>query len=237
MILDPYKVLGISAGASNEEVTKAYRKMARKYHPDVNRGNEKEAMKMMSDINAAYEQIKSGNASRDTNTGGFTNGYQTRDTGTGSGTGGQYHNAEDDPFGFGFDPFEWLFGGNGQKRQNGESIPEYEQIKRFISAGFYEKALGMLNSISDRSSQWFYYSAIVNSQCGNKITALKHAKTALQMEPENVEYRRILDQIQNSGRAYQNQSRAYGPPNSGISRLCFGIILTNLCCMLCGRPF
>jgi len=54
---DPYKVLGLSPGASDEEVKKAYRRLAMKYHPDRNPGDE-EAARKMQEINAAYEAIK-----------------------------------------------------------------------------------------------------------------------------------------------------------------------------------
>ena len=54
---DPYAVLGLSPGASDEEVKKAYRTLAKKYHPDRNPGDE-EAARKMQEINAAYEQIK-----------------------------------------------------------------------------------------------------------------------------------------------------------------------------------
>lgn len=54
---DPYHVLGVSRDASEEEIKKAYRKLAKQYHPDLNPGNE-EAAKKMNEINAAYEQIK-----------------------------------------------------------------------------------------------------------------------------------------------------------------------------------
>ena len=50
---DPYKVLGLSPGASDEEVTKAYRKLAKKCQTDLNR-NDKEAAKKMSELDAAY---------------------------------------------------------------------------------------------------------------------------------------------------------------------------------------
>ena len=60
MVQDPYKVLGLAPDASDEEVKKAYRELAKKYHPDLHPGDE-EAAKRMNEINTAYDQIKSGN--------------------------------------------------------------------------------------------------------------------------------------------------------------------------------
>lgn len=61
MITNPYKVLGVPDGASEEECTKAYKRLAKKYHPDLN-PNDKEAERKMAEINAAYDQIKNGTA-------------------------------------------------------------------------------------------------------------------------------------------------------------------------------
>lgn len=57
MTQDPYKVLGVSRDASDDEIKQAYRRLAKQYHPDRNPGDQ-EAAKKMQQINAAYEQIK-----------------------------------------------------------------------------------------------------------------------------------------------------------------------------------
>ncbi|MGN0038476.1 MAG: J domain-containing protein [Coriobacteriales bacterium] len=56
---NPYKVLGLNEGASKDEVTRAYRKLAKKYHPDLNPGDEAAARKM-AEVNAAYDAITNG---------------------------------------------------------------------------------------------------------------------------------------------------------------------------------
>ena len=59
---DPYQVLGVSQDASEEEIKKAYRKLAKKYHPDTvaNLGEEikKKATEKFRAVNEAYEELK-----------------------------------------------------------------------------------------------------------------------------------------------------------------------------------
>ncbi len=54
MTKDYYNILGIQKNASNEEIKKAYKKLAIKYHPDKNKGN-KIAEEKFKEINEAYE--------------------------------------------------------------------------------------------------------------------------------------------------------------------------------------
>ena len=57
MARDPYEVLGVSKSASEDEIKSAYRRLAKKYHPDLNPGDATAAQKM-NEVNQAYDQIK-----------------------------------------------------------------------------------------------------------------------------------------------------------------------------------
>ena len=54
---DYYEVLGVSKTATDEEIKKAYRKLAKKYHPDANPDNKEEAEKKFKELNEAYETL------------------------------------------------------------------------------------------------------------------------------------------------------------------------------------
>lgn len=73
---DPYSVLGVSPDASDEEVKRAYRELARKYHPDNYQNNPLAdlAEEKMKAINEAYDAITKQRSGR--SSGGYQSGYQ-----------------------------------------------------------------------------------------------------------------------------------------------------------------
>ena len=205
---DPYKVLGVSKGASEEEITKAYRKLAKKYHPDLNPGDETAAAKM-SEINAAYDKLKNGDVSDDSGY-GSTSGY--------------------DPFrGYGgYSGYSGYYGGQSSSSQR--SYTEMDSVRTYLRANQYTQALHVLSEITDRNDEWYYYSAIANYGAGNTITARNHAQTAVNMNPNNQEYRRLQAIIEHGGHVYSQQSQSFGLPNAYCNNVCCSACLSQLCC-------
>lgn len=89
MTTDPYKVLGVSPSATDEEIKEAYRKLAKKYHPDQYADSplQELAGEKMKEINEAYDQItaqRKAGGSRGRSSGGYGGGYNPVGNGNGS---------------------------------------------------------------------------------------------------------------------------------------------------------
>ena len=227
---DPYKVLGVSSSASEEEITLAYRKLAKKYHPDLNTGN-KTAEQKMRQINAAYEQIKTqktGGASYEQPDGSY--GPQRHDQ-----PGEDYTHRGDDPFGgfgFGFGGFGDFF---GNRQESGS--PAMRQIRLSIQARQYQDALRRLSQIQDHDAEWYYLSAIANAGIGNRVTALNHATEAARMEPGNAEYQQLLDQFQQGSFTYRQTGKSQGFDMQKMGSSILKILLAQMICFCCCRGY
>ncbi len=145
-MLDPYVVLGVSKTATQDEIKKAYRKLAKTTHPDLNPGN-KELEKKFKEVAHAFDQVGTADARAKFEKGDeeqkqYEN-YQ-RQSGRGFSQSQEHGGRYASGFGEQFDPgdiFESLFGGRGQKsRRSGPMAGEDELYK--LEVEFKEAALG-----------------------------------------------------------------------------------------------
>ena len=88
-VTDPYKTLGVDRKASDDEIKKAYRKLARQYHPDTNHGD-KEAEERFKEVQGAYAILSDPEKRKQYDSGGgiFGGGFPGGGFGGGAGGGG-----------------------------------------------------------------------------------------------------------------------------------------------------
>ncbi len=147
---DYYEVLGVSKGASEDEIKKAYKKLARKYHPDMNPGD-KEAEEKFKEVNEANEVLSDPEKKARYDQFGFAG----VDPSYGGGGAGGYGAGGFD-FGDLGDIFGSFFGGGfgGGQRRNPNAPQRGESIRASVAISFTEAAFGCEKEISvDRSEQ------------------------------------------------------------------------------------
>ena len=150
---DYYEVLGVSKGASEDEIKKAYKKLARKYHPDMNPGD-KEAEEKFKEVNEANEVLSDPDKKARYDQFGFAG----VDPSYGAGAGGPGWGDGAAGFDFGDlgDIFGSFFGGGfgGAQRRNPNAPQRGESIRASVSVTFTEAAFGCEKELNvERSEQ------------------------------------------------------------------------------------
>ena len=204
---DPYEVLGIQRGATDDEIKKAYRAKCKRWHPDLN-PNDPTAEEHFKEVQAAYDAITKGD--------------------TGPQMGGQPGG------GYGYGQQGYYQGGYQQQSgasYSGSDSPEMQAARNFVANGRYAEARRVLDSMNSRSARWYYLSSLANQGLGNSIDALQDARRAVQLDPNNTEYQMHLRRMQNPGQTYRTQT-TYAQPG-GLMRWCWSMILLNLLCNCC----
>ncbi len=211
--MDPYKILGVSPDASDDEVKRAYRKMSRIYHPDanINNPNKEAAEEKFKQVQQAYNQIMK----------------QRQEGGSYSSYGYSYTNGSSTSRSTG--------------QSSGGIPPELQAAAAYISNGYFKEARQALSGVSpsQRTGQWYYLSAIAEEHLGNMMQARNYIEAAVRYEPSNFAYRRYqkhLDGEDIMSEWYTRQSSNYGysrPYSNSSGSFCLDLILANLFCWCC----
>ena len=159
---DPYSVLGVSQNASDDEVKKAYRELARKYHPDNYQNNPLAdlAEEKMKEINEAYDTITKQRA------GGYS---------------GSFSGAP---------------GGQRNGYASASAHPSYIRIRNLINGGDLMQAEQLLYEVGQKDGEWYFLAGSIAYRKGWMDEAMQNYTRAVQMDPNNVEYRQALTIMQ-----------------------------------------
>ena len=210
---DPYEVLNVPNTATDDEIKKAYRELARKYHPDNYHDNPLAdlAQEKMKEINAAYEEIqrqRSGRAS------GPAAGRQSY--GGWGPAAGQYQ----------------------QQRSTGSAA--FYQVRMAINRNDLGMAEQLLVSINDHNGEWNYLMGTICYRRGWVDEARRYYQTACQMDPANPEYRQALHFVENNREGYRPDGYEVFSTGCGSGNICGQLACLYLCCMsgsTCGMRF
>ncbi len=207
---NPYKVLGVSPDASDEDIKKAYRELAHKYHPDRYRDSDLAdlAEEKMKEINAAYEEIR-----------------RMRSQKNQQSTGGGY---------------EYKAEGNGNYNRHNYSQEAQEKfflIRNCINSGNVQEAERLLKEVAnrDRGAEWHFLAGCVLMRKGFYADATHAFDTAYRMEPTNNEYFRAKENMHNRASGFGNGYHT-GSTGGGCcdSDLCTTLCLADCCCECMG---
>ncbi len=205
--MNPYKVLGVSENASQEEIRAAYLELVKKYHPDKYTDNplKELAGEKLKEINQAYEMLTKkqtttsssgsyGSSSGSYGAGGSNNGYRP-----------------------------------GGTAYSGPNATEFARARSFINQNNLNAARTILDGVSVHNAEWNYLYGVIYLRQGWYEKAHACISRAYEAEPDNPEYRNAFVSLNNSGRVYTRGTN--GDVNSSACcDVCSALMCLNCCC-------
>lgn len=203
---NPYKVLGVNEGASQEEIRAAYLKLVKKYHPDkyTDPDLKELANEKLVAVNEAYETL--------TKKGANSNASRT-----GQGSYGSYGGG---------------YTGSGNS-YSGPNASEFARARSFINQNNLQAAKAVLDSVQTRNAEWYYLYGVVYMRQGWYDKAKEYITIAYQQNPSNAEYAAAYSSISGAGHTYSRSTGNYGTYNCDP---CCSLFATSLFCRALGNP-
>ena len=197
---DPYSVLGVSPSASDDEIKKAYRDLARKYHPDNYQDNPLAdlAQEKMKAINEAYDTITKARAG-------------------GASQSGQSYSQS----------YSQGYAQQSYAEQDASSAAAYNRIRQAINAGDLTLAEQLLSAIPTRDAEWYFLSGAVAYRKGWMDEAQRNYQIAASMAPGNAEYRQAVQMVRYNGGGFYRAGYQNGCDGCDI---CTALMCLNCLC-------
>lgn len=210
---DPYKVLGVSPAATDDEIKSAYRALAKKYHPDNYADSPLNdlASEKMKEINEAYDEIM----------------RQRKAKASGASDSSASGWGQNQGYGYG----GYGYGGYG-------TSSNFVDVRNMIRTGRIADAEQILNGVpnANRDAEWYFLKGTVLYRRGWMDDAYSNLQVACQRDPANQEYRAALNQVEAQRRGgfggYTTQT-THGMGMSGCD-ICGNLLCADCCCECMG---
>lgn len=201
---NPYEVLGVRQGASQDEIKAAYKALVKKYHPDKYQNNPLAdlAEEKLQEVNEAYDALTKNQGSSGTYGYSYSTGGSSQTSGRGT-----YN--------------------SGSSTYGGSTA--YYNVRLAIQRGDYAAAHRELINARGRDAEWYFLSGVVAYKEGMYDDALSNVRQAIDMDPGNAEYRQIYQQMTMSGGMYRSRSNVDGYNDDMCAKCLSFYCLTSWC--------
>ncbi len=241
---NPYEILGIPNSATEAEVKDAYRKLAKKYHPD-NYNNAPDiaevAAEKMREVNEAYNTIirsrKNGSTAGSASSGASSSSASSAGSSASSSAGAKQSWS-------GSQSSQSAYSGGAKTSYSSDNSgrystsSEFSNVRGLIMAGRYEDAEEVLNLVAAdrRSAEWYFLKGTVLYSRGWLEQAFTYLQTAVNMDPNNNEYRAAFNQASRMRGGAAGGYKVSGKDGVGcnLCSSCCSFICADQCCECCG---
>lgn len=207
---DPYEILDLKKGASRDEIKRAYKKLAKQYHPDQYDNNPLKdlAEERMREVNEAYDYLMKNTYDSNNNNSHSESSYSNTSTNNSS----YSHN----------------------RNNNSTSSVNYQSIRVDINNGKLRAAEQKLNSIRTRDAEWNYLMGMLFMKKGWYDSARNYITTAYNINPSNMEYRNAFNQLAHQNRAYRQNYYGRQGKDNDMCDLCIKLWCADSLCECMG---